>query len=192
MPNRWKIRLVTSNPCGSEFHWIHASVYRRQGDRVCLTEKNGVYIQSRYPCHQCKWCNNLWTIIQSPEPGEFGFLHGEYFMSLDSCEYLLEFNAEELWEHKLVSVFKKCFITGHWSIFDGSTGQQGKANGRASWYLSGSDSYCQSPGLVIGSLNALLSSEGRWNYKRWPCLWSIFLPVFDLCGGIESISLVGQ
>lgn len=78
-------------------------------------EEWGLYpITSPLPSVQVKYStNNLWTIIQSPEPGEFGFLHGEYCMSLDSCEYLLDFNAEELWEHKLVSVFKTCFVTGH-------------------------------------------------------------------------------
>lgn len=43
--------------------------------------------------------------IQSLEPDEFRIIHGEHFLPLDSCEYLLDFNKEEHGSIKWCLVF---------------------------------------------------------------------------------------
>lgn len=87
--------------------------------------------------------------IQSPEPGEFGIIHGEYCMPLDS-EYLLDFNNEELWEHKLV-LLKKMLC--HWTLkhLGYSSGHSEAGCGHGHRCACQAGSHCQSPGLLIGS-----------------------------------------
>lgn len=80
------------------------------GGRACLTEKNGVYTPSHVtPAISTSEITLLVTLgpgIQSLEPGEFSgsvfyvcVFHGDYCMPLHSCEYLPDFNDEELWKH---------------------------------------------------------------------------------------------
>lgn len=70
-------------------------------------------------------------------------------MPVDS-EYLLDFNNEELWEHKLVLLKK---ILCHWTLkhLGHFSGHSGTGCGHGHRCACQASSHRQSPGLLIGS-----------------------------------------